>query len=218
MKKTSLILGLTAAAAASVLSFSQCTSSKSAKAGAGADSTSTVSAAPGSIVFVNLDKIIDGYDMANELNTSVQTKIQSISDEVNRRGNRLQSDVNDFQDKVNKGLITRSTAEVQANQLQQRQNDFNSYANQKQQEAAEEQQVALNQISDAIKKFLDKYNQEKHYALILTTSGDLLPAPVVACDSALDITNDVIKGLNEEYTKTKAQGGAAKTADKPVEK
>jgi outer membrane protein len=212
MKKSSLFLGLAALAAAATVSFNSCNSGKASKGVDNADSTAVSTAAAGSIVFVNLDEIIAGYDMANELNTSVQSKIKSISDEVNRRGNKLQSDVNDFQDKINKGLITRSTAEVQANQLQKRQDDFNNYANQKQQEAAEEQQVALNQIEDAIKQFLDKYNEEKHYALILTTQGDLLPTPVVACDSSLDITKDVIRGLNEEYVKTKASGSSSASA------
>ena len=36
--------------------------------------------------------------------------------------------------------------------------------------------------------------------MILTNSGG---APVIAADAALDITEDVLAGLNEEYIKTK---------------
>ena len=38
--------------------------------------------------------------------------------------------------------------------------------------------------------------------MILTNSGG---APVIAADAALDITEDVLAGLNEEYIKAKNQ-------------
>lgn len=170
------------------------------------DSGSEVGAiAEGSVVYFNLDRVMAEYDMANDLSAVVQSKAQSIQDEINRKGNKLQKEVNDFQNKIEKGLLTRSVAEVQGNKLQQQQNDFNYYAAQKQQEMAEEQQVMLNQIGDAIKSFIDSFNAKAGYAAIISTQGDILPAPVVAGDPSLDITDTIIAGLNEEYVKTKSK-------------
>ena len=143
--------------------------------------------------------------MANDLRSVVETKAQNISDEINRRGNKLQNDANAFQEKINKGLITRSVAEAQGQKLEEQRNAFNEYANQKNQEIAEEQQVMMNNIGDAIKKFLDKYAIEKGYAMILATQGDILPAPVAAGDSTLDVTEDIIARLNSEYVATKSK-------------
>ena len=98
--------------------------------------------------------------------------------------------------------MTRSVAEVQGQKLQQQELEFNNYAAQKQQEIQEEQVVMMNQLGDAIKTFLDKYNAEKQYAMILTNQGG---APVITGDAALNITDDVLAGLNEEYIKTKNQ-------------
>lgn len=159
----------------------------------------------GAIVFFNLDTVTQEYDMANDLRSVVETKINSISDEVNRKGNRLQKDVNDFQNKIDKGLMTRSVAEVQSQKLQKQQADFQNYAAQKQQEINEEQSVMMNQIADAIKTFVDKYAEEQGFAMVLTTQGDVLPAPVVCGDPDLDITQAIIDGLNEEYVKEKAK-------------
>ena len=100
--------------------------------------------------------------------------------------------------------MTQSVAEIQYKKLQDQQNSFNQYAAQKQQEIAEEQQVMMNQIADAIKTFIDNFNAEKGYAMILTTQGDILPAPIVTGDPALDITDEVLEGLNAEYVKSKA--------------
>lgn len=204
MKNTPLILSTIALVAVAVLGIITFTGKKASDNGA-AETEEGAAASKGEIVYFNLDAVINGYDMANDLRSVVETKAQNISDEINRRGNKLQNDVNAFQEKINKGLITRSVAEVQGQKLEQQRNAFNEYANQKNQEIAEEQQVMMNNIGDAIKKFLDKYAIEKGYAMILATQGDILPAPVAAGDSSLDITEDIIARLNSEYVETKSK-------------
>ena len=200
MKNTSLILSiisLVAVIALGIISFTGKGSASEAKSGENAPA-----AGSGAIVYFNLDRVLNEYDMANDLRSVVESKAQGIQEEVNRRGNKLQNDVNSFQEKINKGLITRSVAEVQGQKLEQQRNDFNNFANQKNQEIAEEQQVMMNNIGDAIKTFLDKYASDNSYAMVIATQGDILPAPVAAADSSLDVTDDIIVKLNDEYVKT----------------
>lgn len=200
MKKTSLILSAFALVVAA-FGFQSC---NNAGAGAPAASeTSTAAATKGAIVYFNLDKVMNEYDMANDLLSVLQTKVESIDQELTRRGNKLQNDVNSFQEKIDKGLLTRSTAEAQNEKLQKQQADFQNYYNEKQLEMQDEQAATMNQIADAIKTFLDKFNEEKQYALIITTQGDLLPQPVAAGDPDLDITEAIIEGLNAEYVASK---------------
>ena len=190
-------------AAALMAGFALTGCNNTANTAAPATQTDTTAAA-GSIVFFNIDKVVENYDMANDLRSVVETKVSGIQSEIDRRGNKLQKDANDFQNKMDKGLLTSSVANAQYQKLQQQQNDYQQYAVRKQQEMAEEQQVMLNQIMNAISEFVQAYNAEKQYALILTTSGDILPAPVVTGSSALDITDEILAGLNAEYVKTKA--------------
>ena len=200
MKK--VILGIIATAgAAALISLSSCNSTSGTSANTGADST----AVAGSIVYFDLDRVLQEYDMANDLRSVTETKINSINQEVNRRGNKLEKDIKTFQDKINKGLMTQSVAEIQGKKLEDQRNSFQQYAAQKQQEIVEEQQVMMNQIADAIKTFIDEFNAERGYAMILTTQGDILPAPVVTADPALDITDAVLEGLNAAYVKSKAE-------------
>ncbi|MBP5719885.1 MAG: OmpH family outer membrane protein [Bacteroidales bacterium] len=199
MKK--IILGIIATAGiTAILTLSGCNNNSTPAANEAGEST----AVAGSIVYFNLDRVINEYDMANDLRSVAETKFNSINQEVNRRGTKLEKDSKAFQDKINKGLMTQSVAEIQYKKLQDQQNSFNQYAAQKQQEIAEEQQVMMNQIADAIKTFIDNFNAEKGYAMILTTQGDILPAPIVTADPALDITDEVLEGLNAEYVKSKA--------------
>lgn len=202
MKKTLYgIIALAGTIALLSVSLTGCNNAAAPTGKAASDSTITA----GSIVYFNLDRVLNEYDMANDLRSVAETKINSINQEVNRRGTKLEKDIKTFQDKINKGLMTQSVAEVQSRKLQEQQNSFQQYAAQKQQEIAEEQQVMMNQIADAIKTFIDEFNAQKGYAMILTTQGDILPAPVVAADPSLDITDELLEGLNAAYIKSKSE-------------
>ncbi|MBO5107542.1 MAG: OmpH family outer membrane protein [Bacteroidales bacterium] len=202
MKNTSLILSIISLIAVVVFGVLSLTKDgKKAEVAVEGEGTE-VTAQKGDIVYIDLDRILMEYDMANDLRSVVETKAQNIQAEVTRRGQKLEKEVAAYQEKIQKGLMTRSVAEVQGQKLQQQEIDFNNYAAQKQQEINEEQVVMMNQLGDAIQTFINKYNEEKQYAMILTNSGG---APVITADPALDITEAVLAGLNEEYIKTKNQ-------------
>ena len=201
MKKLPLIFSIIALAgviALAVVDFTR--GSKKPAAVESADAP----ALQGEVVYFNMDRVLQEYDRANDLRSVVETKVNSINQEVTRRQNKLQKDANAFSDKMNKGLMTQSSAQVQYQKLQEQEASFNNYAQQKQQEILEEQQVMLNQISDAIKTFVDEYNAEKGYAMIIATQGDILPMPVVTAIDR-DITDELIEGLNAAYIKEKGK-------------
>ena len=214
MKQTPLILSIIALVAVAALGIIQLTADGNGKKKAAEGEVVEVTAKEGAIVWYDLDRVLNEYDMANDLRSVVETKAQSIQDEINRRGNKLQSDVNKFQSDLDKGVLIRSVAEQRNQKLQQQQANFNNYAAQKQQEMAEEQQVMMNQIADAIKTFIDQFNEEHKYAMIIATQGGILPAPVSCGDPDLDITDALLEGLNAEYVKTKG----TKTEETPKAK
>ena len=212
MKQTPLILSIIALVASVVFGILSLTSNNGGKKASPVAVSGDSVAVAGSIVFFNIDEVMEGYDMANDLRSVVENKIQGIQNEIDRRGNKLQKDINTFQDKINKGLLLPSVAESQQKKLQQQQADYQNFVLKKQNEMAEEQQVMMNQILDAIKTYVDEYNIDRQYSLILATQGAILPAPVVVGDDVLDITSDILAGLNDEYVKSKANGEVAEEA------
>ena len=197
MKKTLILLG-----AAAVMAVAVSCNQNQAAAPAATEASDSVAVA-GSIVYFNMDKIMEGYDMANDLNSVFETKTSGIQSEIDRRGKKLEKDAADFQSKVDKGLLTTSVAQAQYQKLQQQQQSYQQYVVSKQQEMTEEQQVMMNQIANAISEFVAEYNVEHQYALILATAGNILSTPVVTGDPKLDITEDLLAGLNAAYIKTK---------------
>ena len=202
MKKLPVILSILALAGVIALAIVNFTKGGDKKPAA---VTTETDALKGATVYFNMDRVLAEYDMANDLRSVFETKANSINQEVQRRANKFQKDLNSFNDKINKGLMTQSTAQVQSQKLQEQQASVEHYANQKQQEILEEQQVMLNQISDAIDTFVKEYNETMGYAMILASQGDILPMPVVTGDAALDITDALIEGLNAAYVKEKGK-------------
>lgn len=203
MKKSVTILSTIAAVCAIACITSSCTENANTAVNASADSTLTA----GSVVYFDLDRVLSEYDMANDESSVVETKVNSIQEEVNRRASKIDKDQKAFQDKVNKGLLTQSVAEVQYQKLMEDQNNFQNYAAQKQNEINEELAVTQNRILDAISTFVKEYNAEKNYAMIIATQGSnsVISMPVVAAQDKLDITDDLLEGLNAAYIKEKAK-------------
>ena len=162
-----------------------------------------VTAAQGSIVYIQLDSLINQYDMFNDLRSELENKAQAIQDDLTKKGRSFESAAKDFQTKIEKGLLTRSQAEEQQQRLAERQQNLQNLSQQKQYELAEEEAVMSRRVMDAVQTFLAKYNQEKGYAMIITSSA--ATNTVIAANPALDITQDVLTGLNNEYIKSKKQ-------------
>lgn len=200
MKNTPLILSIIAVvAAATALILSLNTPKTHHKPSA--ENASGIQAAAGDIVYVRLDTLMLQYDMYSDLQSAFEAKAQTADNELNKKARKLESDIKNFENQLNKGLLTRSNAEQQNNSLQQRQANLQNEAVQKQQELAEESQVLLNQVMYAIKTYLEEYNKEHNFAAILTTT-DATNIVMVGAPS-LDITQEVVEGLNAEYIKTR---------------
>ncbi len=199
MKKGSIIINAVMAAAIIALFVLHFTSGPSSSKG---EEQNTEQLSQGDIVFIQIDSLLNKYDMFNDLKSELESKAQVIQDDMDKKGRAWQRDVTDFEEKVKKGLITRSQAETQQNLLANREIELRQYSNQKQMEMAEEEQVLIRRVMDAVDKFLEKYNADKKYSLIINTQGT---STILRGSSALNITNEVVQGLNEEYVATRGK-------------
>jgi outer membrane protein len=230
MKKTFYILGALIISASLVSCNNGSNEAKQDEAPVQA--SSAVLAPAGSIVYVDMTRLMSEYQMAIDLGASAEAKIaeltktveskaKSIEAEIKRKQDKLTKAASEFQDKYSKGLYTQSTAEVKAQEIQKMEAEYNQYVATKDQELQQEQikmqntaneelLVMNNTINDAINTFIVKYNQEKKFAMILISQGDIpndgstnLGNPVLTANPALDITADVLAGLNAEYKAAK---------------
>ena len=200
MKKVNLILNIVlvlAVAALYVLHFTG--NSKTENTASKEDSR--ITAGSGDIVYINLDTLVNQYDMYNDLRTELESKVSAIDNDLNKKGRALENDVKSFEDKMQKGLLTYSQAESMRNDLMTRDQELRNLTQQKQMELANEESVMYNRVMDAIKTYVDNYNKEKQYSLILTTTA--ATNSVINGEQGRNITNEIINGLNQEYIKNR---------------
>ena len=234
MKKTFNILGAAVLGAAVLFGAGSCNNANNTAAEATSTNDSTLVAVPsGSIVYVDMTRLMAEYQMAIDLTAAVNKKIEEIEKpiinkkasaekEIKRKETNLETKVKDLEEKYSKGLYTETVAQVKAQEIQKLQQEYSAYVATKEQELAQEGAKAQaqiqdelivmnNQVNDAINTFIQNYRTEKGYAMILINQSDvdktdkamILNSLVLAADPALDVTTDVLAGLNAAYTPAK---------------
>jgi outer membrane protein len=153
-----------------------------------------------SIFYVQIDSVLNQFDMAKDLTGELETKYNASESEFQAKQKAYQNDVNDYQYKAQRGLITRSEAQTIEQQLYTKQQDLLKLQQDLGQELSEKQTVMNRQVINAIMEYLKKNSTELNYKYVLGTSfgGNILYA-----NDSLDITDNIIMGLNEDYKQTR---------------
>ena len=199
-KKVNLILNIVLVLAVAALFVLHFTGNRNTESTASAED-SRITAGSGDIVYINLDTLVNQYDMYNDLRTELEGKVSAIENDLNKKGRALENDMKSFQEKYQKGLLTRSQMETMQNELMTRDQELRNLTQQKQMELAEEESVMYNRVMDAIKTYVDNYNKEKQYSLILTTT--VTTNSVISGDQGRNITGEILNGLNQEYIRNR---------------
>lgn len=203
MKKVSLIINavlILAVAALYVLHFTgkpKTTEEKDEPAVIG----STIPVSSG-IAYINFDTLLLNYDMYHDLRSKLVDKQQSSEAELASESQQFEKEAADFQDKIQKGLVTRSRAQELEQQLLAEQQRLSQLRDDLSLELMEEEQVMNRQLLYNIIEFIEEFNKKYNYQFVLsnTLGGALLYA-----NDSLDITDEVLKGLNDKYNEEKEQ-------------
>jgi outer membrane protein len=194
MKKLSVILYVVMFLAIAGLYFLHFSGKKPAKK---AEAISDVVSSPGKgIAYINIDTVIFKFDMFLDRRNDLMSKQKSAEAELNTKGGEYQKGAKDYQDKVNKGLITRATAAQMEQALVQQQQELVSLRDKLQQNLVEEEQVMNRQVLEYITKFLEENRSEYNYQYIL---GKSFGSVVLYGDNSLDITQKVLDAVNKKY-------------------
>jgi outer membrane protein len=202
MKKILLIVNAVLVLAVAGLYVLYFTGNGKATPNNAAGTVSEGEAAPaGSIVYLQIDSLVNSYDMYHDLRSELEVKVKGMEDDLSKRSKSFERNVNDYKEKIQKGLVTRSQAEQLEQQLGQKQQELATYSERLRGELAEEEAVMLRRIYDAITTYLQSYNLDHNYSLIISTNGST--NTIIQGHPSLDITRDVLAGLNATYVRPK---------------
>ena len=151
------------------------------------------------IVFVDSDSLLNQYEYFKVLKTKMEAKGKAADADLKAKGQAFQRDMQQYQSQA-QGMTgeQRAAAEERLARKQQELQTYQQNAGMAfQNEQAKEQEALYNKVAD----YLKGYAKDKGYKMVLKYQkgmGDILFA-----DESLDVTKEVIKGLNEAYAKEK---------------
>ena len=155
------------------------------------------------VAYIQIDSLMLDYLLAQDLSNAFQAKANKAERELNAKSQQLEKDMLEAQDKIQKGLVTRATAEEMQQKLMQQQQELLATRDRMMGELAEEEQVMNNRIYYAVMDYLKEYNADYKYSMIISTTAS---GPILHADPAMDITEEVLAVLNERYAAEKAAG------------
>jgi outer membrane protein len=149
------------------------------------------------IAYVELDSL-------NERITYIKDKRKSLEGEQKQIEQQWQTDMNGLTKErdnfLKKGsAVTQEEGEKFQQYLYQEQQQIEAKKQAAGQRLSEQSYKFMDDIQKKLKEFLNDYNKEKNYMYILTSGTGL--DYMVYKDSTLNITADVIKGMNEKLNK-----------------
>jgi len=194
MKQLSLALSIAALGISGVLLFFQLKKSEPVKASAAAPATATT-AGSFKIAYFELDSLQNNYQYFKDALSTLKTKEESMNNELAALEKSYQKKIAEWQQKGNN--MSQAEAEAANREYQQMQQNFQSRKQQLDQNINDQMNDTRKKIRERLESYLKEYNKDKNYSYILSD----FPEGIFYKDTAYNITNDLIRGLNESYKK-----------------
>ena len=184
---------VTVMAAFAMVAFTQCTNKPAA------NSVNESAEAPTfnqglKIAYVDVDSLLSAYLFYQDLAELMLKKEENSRLLLTEEAEKLQKDVEDFNRKLQNNVYSsQERVNQEQNRLLKKQQEFEELEAKLSNELMIESNKNAEKVSQAVNAFLKEYNKEKGFNLILSK------ATIMLADESMDITAEVIAGLNEGY-------------------
>jgi len=144
--------------------------------------------------YVNVDSLLNNYDYFKATRTQLEDRRKKLETEIAGRTRTLENEVVSAQRKAN--TMTLEQAQMTEQNLRRKEQELVRYQNDAARQLAQEEQQKNEELINNISLYLKKHTEDKPYKIVFGYSkgGGIL----YATDS-LDITQEVLKGLNQDY-------------------
>lgn len=188
-------LGLLIAIAALVFVFTGAPCCKTTK-------TDTNSSGEIRIAWVNTDTILSQYDFVEDINDELAIYEKNLQDKYTSSVTAFQNEYNAYIKKASEYQLTLAQQKQKEEELGQKQIAIQQLEAELSQMAMNEKTLRNMEIHDTLVNFIARFNKDNNYTYILERAygGGILWA-----DTSLEITNEILKGLNEEYKAIKKE-------------
>lgn len=200
MKNLSLILNAVLLVAVGVLFYLQFSGGKSAPQFASSTGNGDLK-----IAYIKSDSVLKYYDYLKVNKVHLEEKTKKMDQDYRNRAIGLQNEIQAYQRNVSS--MTLGQVRATEEDLGKKQQNLQLFQQTLSQQLMEEEAKLNKELYDRITVYLKKYGSDKGFELVLKFDPT---SDVLFAGDALDISQDVIAGLNAEYKQEKS-GVAPKT-------
>ena len=196
MKKTAFAAkSLIALIAAGMISCAQ-GDNKVTVADSAAQANATVTAAPTlNIRYVDIDSVMATYTLSKELDEQGRKLMLDYQRMENQKTNEIQNLAAQIEQKQkSNGYLSQESFDADVNNVNRKQSEAANILRAHQEKIQKQIAEFNRQLGDSIQNFIKEYNATRNYDAILYRASGLYFNP------ALDITGEIIEGLNARYT------------------
>jgi outer membrane protein len=154
-----------------------------------------VSLSGSKVAFVDIDTLESNYNYFKKKKAEFESRQKSIDAELEKMANALQNDYIALQKKAQNGELSQTEGEAAQQRLMKRQQELELKRQNLADKYIKDQESFNKEIHDNLHEYIEKYNEEMGYDYILSYSKD---GSILFADKTLDITQDIIKGMNSE--------------------
>lgn len=151
------------------------------------------------IAYIHSDTVLKYYDYTKEIKERFEAKGKKLDSDLQNRAKALENEIGAYQRNVSN--MTIGQAKAVEEDLGKKQQNLAVYQRSLEQELALDQAKVNEELYGNITSFLKKYGEENGLEVVLKFNRE---SDVLFTSPALDISQDVIKGLNEAYKIKKA--------------
>ncbi|MRT91394.1 OmpH family outer membrane protein [Ancylomarina sp. 16SWW S1-10-2] len=156
-------------------------------------------AGDGTVVYVNTDSLLSNYNFSVDLNEKFLKKQEDSKTNFNFKAQKLEKEAAEFQRKIqNNGYLNRDRAEKAQRDLLAKKQNLDQLDRKLSAELMAEQNENSKRLFDSVTNYLKLYNTKHKFSMIISTTKG---GTVLYSADGLDITKDIIDGLNARYKK-----------------
>lgn len=193
MKKTALgAAGLLMLCAVASCSDNKTTTTPEAPAATAATGESFASST--NIRYIDLDTIMEYYHLAKDIQEFTIRTVSDLQQAERNETAKIQKFGQSIEEKVrSNGYLSEASYNADVQKFNKMQADAQNVLAAQQRKADQDLATQNQQLNDSIQSFINDYNKDKHYDAILFRAAGVYFNP------ALDITKEVVEGLNSRY-------------------
>ncbi len=148
------------------------------------------------IRFIDEDSISANYNLAKDFKEQAIREYSKLENARQARANEIQKFGTQVEQKMrSNGYLSEASYNADIAKLQKMQEDAQNYLANLQRNTEQQLAAQQAQLADSINAFIKDYNAKKHYDAILYKAAGVYFNP------SLDITDEVLEGLNARYNK-----------------